>query len=108
MSEFTRLDPDQLFNVSLAGSIDFMDVWYQDEDAQPPVMTQGMCPNRLGSGEDSAYAVSQAYVVNMPTYVEGKFSQNSAYGVNLAYVVNMPTYVEGKPSQNKRKETPFT
>ena len=60
-----------------------MDVWYQDEDAQPPVMTQGMCPNRLGSGEDSAYAVSQAYVVNMPTYVEGKLSQN------------------------KRKETPF-
>ena len=75
-----------------------MDVWYQDEDAQPPVMTQGMCPNRLGSGEDSAYAVSQAYVVNMPTYVEGKLSQDSAYGVSQAYVVNMPTYVEGKLS----------
>ena len=52
-----------------------MDVWYQDEDAQPPVMTQGMCPNRLGSGEDRAYAVSQAYVVNMPTYVEGRLIQ---------------------------------
>ena len=63
-----------------------MEIWSEDTDAQPPVKTQGMCPLRPGTGEDPAYSVNQAYVVNMPSYVEGKLHVDS-----LLFHPSMPT-----------------
>ena len=57
-----------------------MTVWYDDMEAEKPHQTEGMCPNRPGSGPDKAYSVNQPYVVNMQSYIQGKFEVNDKNG----------------------------
>lgn len=81
------------------GSLDFMEIWSEDTDAQPPVKTQGMCPLRPGTGEDPAYSVNQAYVVNMPSYVEEGFSADN-FSIITTFKYTMEYDVEVFSFQN--------
>ena len=66
--------PAHIISALFTGSIDFLDAWYWDTETGGPVVTEGMCPNRPGTGPDRAFVVNDAYVVNTPNFVEGKSS----------------------------------